>query len=491
MSYDNLSLFEISNSLQSGKFSSEDITSYYLNRIKNLDSKINSFISINEQAIELARTADKKRASGDKLPALFGVPYAAKDMFCTKDLRTTAASKMLGNFIPKYSATVIKNLEDHGMILLGKTNQDEFAMGSSNETSYFGPCKNPWNSEYVPGGSSGGSASAVSARLTPMALGTDTGGSIRQPAHFCGITGIKPTYGRVSRYGVVSFSSSLDQAGPMTLTVKDAALALEAMAGYDENDSTSAKQDVPSWSTYIEESKIKGLKVGIIKQYKEKSVEDDITNAWNDAEKVLKKLGAEVVGIDIPLSEHAIPIYYLVATSEASSNLSRYDGVRFGHRSDFCESPAANIDDFYSRNRGEGFGDEVKRRILLGTFSLSAGYFDAYYIKACQVRRMLQSQYLDAFKKCDIILSPVAASSAFKIGEKVNDPLKMFLNDFFTTATNLCGLPGLALPITKNKDSLPIAVQLTGKPFDEQVLFNVGQVLEKEFSFHKEVPDGF
>jgi aspartyl-tRNA(Asn)/glutamyl-tRNA(Gln) amidotransferase subunit A len=489
MSFETLGLFEISKKLAAKEFSSEEITRDYLKRIEKYDPKLNSFLTVNEDAISLAKKADESRAKGEVTGPLMGVPYAAKDMFCTKGIKTTAGSKILSNFVPPYSATVIEKLEKQGMVLLGKTNQDEFAMGSSNETSAFGPSKNPWNTEYVPGGSSGGSASAVSARLTPLALGTDTGGSIRQPAHFCGITGIKPTYGRISRYGVVSFASSLDQAGPMTLKVKDAALSLEFMSGYDASDSTSAKKEVPRWSEQIS-TNLKGLKVGLVKQYLEKPLDPEIAKAWSLAQDALKAQGVEFIEVDISLSEHAIPVYYLVATSEASSNLSRYDGIRYGVRSDFKSLPPESIDDFYSRSRGEGFGDEVKRRILLGTFALSAGYFDAYYIKACQVRRLLQQQYLDAFKKCDLLLSPVASTSAFKIGEKVNDPLKMFLNDFFTTATNLCGLPGMTVPVMKNDLGLPIGIQLTGKPFDEQSLFNAGQVLEDKFAFHKELPNG-
>ncbi len=489
MSLETLGLYELSKKLQTKEISSEELTRFYLKRIEQVDPKLNSFLTINDQALDLAKQADQKRSKGGVLGALEGVPYAAKDMFCTKGIRTTAASKILSNFVPPYSATVIQKLEKQGMVLLGKTNQDEFAMGSSNETSAFGPSKNPWNTDYVPGGSSGGSASAVAARLTPLALGTDTGGSIRQPAHFCGITGIKPTYGRISRFGIVSFASSLDQAGPMTLKVKDAALALEFMSGYDAADSTSAYKDVPRWSENIS-TQLKGLKVGLVKQYIEKPLEPEIQKAWSLAQDHLKQQGVEFIEVDITLSEHAIPVYYLVATSEASSNLSRYDGIRYGQRSDFEALPAESIDDFYARSRGEGFGDEVKRRILLGTFSLSSGYFDAYYTKACQVRRLLQQQYLEAFSKCDVLLSPVASTCAFKIGEKVNDPLKMFLNDFFTTATNLCGLPGLTVPVTKNDLGLPIGIQLTGKPFDEQTLFNVGQTLEDKFAFHKEIPNG-
>lgn len=491
MSLETLSLFEISNKLATKEVSSEELTREYFKRIEAHDPKLNSFVTLNENAIEIAKSMDAKRAKNETLGPLAGVPYAAKDMFCTKGIKTTAASKILSNFVPPYSATVVKKLEDQGMVLLGKVNQDEFAMGSSNETSAFGTSKNPWNTDYVPGGSSGGSAAAVAARLTPMALGTDTGGSIRQPAHFCGITGIKPTYGRISRYGIVSFASSLDQAGPMTLTVKDAALTLEYMSGYDSFDSTSAKKEVPQWSKNISTGNLKGMKVGLVKQYLERSLEPEIAKAWTMAQDALKEHGVEFVEVDITMSEHAIPVYYLVATSEASSNLSRYDGIRYGMRSDFETTPPESIDDFYARSRGEGFGEEVKRRILLGTFALSAGYYDAYYIKACQVRRLLQQQYLEAFKKCDFLLSPVASTCAFKFGEKVKDPLKMFLNDFFTTATNLCGLPGMTVPITKNNQGLPVGIQLTGKPFDEQTLFNAGQALEDKFTFYKEIPNGF
>lgn len=489
MSLENIGLYELSKKLESKEISSEELTRDYLKRIEKVDPKLNSFLTVNANAISTSKKMDDLRSKGEFTSPLLGLPYAAKDMFCTEGLKTTAASKILSNFIPPYSATVIKKLEEQGMVLLGKTNLDEFAMGSSNETSAFGSVKNPWDINYVPGGSSGGSASAVSARLAPLALGTDTGGSIRQPAHFCGIVGAKPTYGRVSRYGVVSFASSLDQAGPMTLKVKDAALALEFMSGYDSSDSTSAKKDVPQWSKNIS-TNIKGLKVGLIKQYLEQNLDTEVKKTWELSKQALIDQGAEFVEVDISLSEHAIPVYYLVATSEASSNLSRYDGIRYGMRSNFEDVPPHSIDDFYSRSRGEGFGEEVKRRILLGTFSLSAGYFDAYYIKACQVRRLLQQQYLEAFKKCDILLSPVAVSSAFKIGEKVNDPLKMFLNDFFTTATNLCGLPGMTVPISKNNLNLPVGIQLTAKPFDEQTMFNVGQALEDKFEFYKELPSG-
>lgn len=489
MSLENISLYELSQNLKEKKVSSKEVTEFYLSKIESVDSKLNSMVALNPEALAEAQRIDEQRAKGEDLSSVAGIPYAAKDMFCTKGLATTACSKALENFIPPYSATVINKLKESGMILLGKCNQDEFAMGSSNETSHFGAVKNPWNLEYVPGGSSGGSAAAVAARLTPMALGTDTGGSIRQPASFCGIVGVKPTYGRVSRYGVVAFASSLDQAGPMALRVRDAALSLEHMCGQDPFDNTSADIQVPKWSEVMN-SNVKGKRIGIIKEYKNAEVDSAVGKVWDTAIEALKKNGAEIVEVSIPYSEYAIPIYYLVAASEASSNLSRYDGVRFGYRSDFEAQPAKSLEEFYSRNRGEAFGEEVQRRILLGTFALSAGYYDAFYGKACQVRRLLRDQYLEAFKGCDVMLSPISSTPAFKIGERVQDPLKMFLNDYFTTATNLCGLPGIAVPIAKNEGGLPIGVQLTATAFDEQSMFDVALSLEESFEFYKEVPNG-
>lgn len=489
MSFENMGVFELSESLAQKKISSKEITEFYLSRIESMDKNINSMISVNDKAIEAAEKIDEQRAKGESLSPVAGVPYAAKDMFCTQGLLTSAASKMLANFIPPYSATVINKLNESGMVLLGKCNQDEFAMGSSNETSHYGVSKNPWNLEYVPGGSSGGSAAAVAARLSPMTLGTDTGGSIRQPASFCGVVGVKPTYGRVSRYGVVAFASSLDQAGPMALKVKDAALSLEHMCGQDPFDNTSADKDVPQWSKLIS-SNVKGKRIGVIKEYMNAEVDDSVKEAWDKTLEALKHNGAEIVEVSISTSKLAIPVYYLVAASEASSNLSRYDGVRYGYRSDFESRPAKSLEDFYSRNRGEAFGEEVQRRILLGTFALSAGYYDAFYGKACQVRRILRDEYLNAFKKCDVIVSPVSATPAFKIGDRVQDPLKMFLNDYFTTATNLCGLPGMSVPINKDSKGLPIGIQITGNAFDEQTMFDVALNIEESFQFYKEVPNG-
>ena len=490
-------LFELSQLLSAGEVSAQDVVRSYLERIESLNSQsnsqsnsqLNAIIHINSECLELAQSIDERRVRGESLGPLAGIPFIAKDMFCTQGVKTTAASKILSEFVPPYSATVIQKLYNQDMILLAKANQDEFAMGSSNETSCFGVAKNPWDLERVPGGSSGGCASVVAAQMAPLALGTDTGGSIRQPAHFCGVVGLKPTYGRISRYGIIAFASSLDQAGPMTRTVKDAALSLEVMCGYDSKDSTSANIPEEKWSQKIN-TDFSNLKIGIIKQYKETDVDEDVRHAWKDAEKFLKSQGAKCIDIDIPLVDVAIPIYYLIATSEASSNLSRYDGVRYGVRSDFSKHPPKDIEDFFSRTRGEGFGEEVQRRILLGTFALSSGYYDAFYVKACQVRRLLQQQYLEAFKKCDVILSPVATSVAFKIGERVQDPLKMLLNDFFTTSANLCGFPSISVPLLKNSQGLPVGMQIMARSFQEQTLFNMAQGLEDHFQFYKEVPHG-
>jgi aspartyl-tRNA(Asn)/glutamyl-tRNA(Gln) amidotransferase subunit A len=407
-------------------------------------------------------------------------------MLCTKGLRTTAGSKILYNFVPPYSSTVVERLEGAGAVTLGKTNLDEFAMGSSSETSHFGISRNPWNFDYVPGGSSGGSAAAVAAGMCAASIGTDTGGSIRQPASFCGVVGVKPTYGRVSRYGIVAFASSLDQAGPFSRTVEDAALILEAICGHDERDSTTAKVAVPKWSSSINKN-LKGVKVGLPKEYFSRELEGETRAAVERAVDAVKKAGAEVMEVSIPLTEMAVPIYYLVATSEASSNLARYDGVRYGHRADFSAKPAEDLADFYSRTRGEGFGGEVKRRIILGTYALSSGYYDAYYKKACQVRRLLRQQFLDVFSKCQLIMSPVTTSPAFKIGDRISDPLQMYLNDIYTTSANLVGIPGMSVPAGFSSAGLPIGVQILASHFQEQQLFNAGSVIEEAMNI-KELP---
>jgi aspartyl-tRNA(Asn)/glutamyl-tRNA(Gln) amidotransferase subunit A len=413
---------------------------------------------------------------------------AIKDMLCTKGLRTTAASKILNNFVPPYSSTVVSRLEADGAIVIGKTNQDEFAMGSSTETSAFGICRNPWSEAHVPGGSSGGSAAAVAARMAPLSIGTDTGGSIRQPASFCGIVGVKPTYGRVSRYGIVAFASSLDQAGPMGLTVKDCALSMESICGKDPMDMTSSEKSVPAFSQELNNN-LKGMRIGLPKEYFAGGMSKETAQVLERAKDVVKSAGGELVEVSLPLTKYGVPIYYLVATCEASSNLARYDGVRYGYRSDFSKGAPQDIEEFYSRTRGEGFGTEVKRRIMLGTFALSSGYYDAYYKKACQVRRLLREDFLTAFKSCDVLMSPVYTTPAFKIGERLDNPIEMYFNDIYTTSTNLAGLPGMSVPGGFSQDGLPIGIQLTGAHFGEQKMLNVAYAIEHALQL-KEVPNG-
>ncbi len=487
MDITNAKISELAELVQNRKLSAEEVCDHFLKRIESLDGKLNSFITVNAKARENARAVDEKIKRGEQVGRLAGVPIAIKDLLCTRGLRTTAGSKILHNFVPPYSATVVNRLEASGAITIGKTNLDEFAMGSSNETSAFGKCFNPWNPEYVPGGSSGGSASALAAHLAPGAIGTDTGGSIRQPASFCGVFGIKPTYGRVSRFGIVAYASSLDQAGPMAQSTKDCALMLETISGHDENDATTSKEKVPQWSTKLSND-LKGMRIGLPAEYFTDAVDADVMKVVQQAIEAVKSRGAEVVSVGLPLVKHAVPIYYLIATSEASSNLARYDGIRYGYRSNFDSVPAKDIDELYSRNRGEGFGTEVKRRIMLGTYALSSGYYDAFYQKACQVRRMLRSEFLNAFKQCDVLMSPVTASPAFKVGERVQDPLKMYLNDIYTTSTNLAGLPGMSVPAGFSSKGLPIGVQLTGQHFDEQTIFNVSYAIETTLKMEARKP---
>jgi aspartyl-tRNA(Asn)/glutamyl-tRNA(Gln) amidotransferase subunit A len=481
------SLVEIRDAIRDRRISSEEVTRFFLDRIEKYNSKINAFISVNPQALESARQLDQRLQRGENIGALGGVPIGIKDLLCTKGIATTAASKILHNFVPPYSATVVNRLEAAGAVIIGKTNLDEFAMGSSNENSHFGKCRNPWNVEYVPGGSSGGSAAAVAARLVPGAIGTDTGGSIRQPASFCGIAGIKPTYGRVSRYGIIAFASSLDQAGPMALTARDCALMLEVISGQDPQDATSAAQVVPKFSHDMV-ADVTGLTIGIPKQYMSDGLHGDVRAAVQEVRRHLESRGARFVEIDLSLTEHSVPVYYLIAASEASSNLARYDGVRFGYRSDFSKHAAESLEEFYSRSRGEGFGPEVKRRIMLGTYALSSGYYDAYYRKAGQVRRLLQQEFMRAFQQCQVILGPVTTTPAFKIGERIDDPLTMYLNDIFTTSTNLAGLPGMSVPAGLSAEGLPIGVQLMAKHFDEVSIFRVAEVIGEHMQFEKKVP---
>ena len=477
---------QISNAIKTKKTSAVEVTKHFLSRIDSLDKKINSYISLNDKALSEAQKIDDKIQKGEKIGLLAGIPFGIKDMLCTKNLRTTAGSKILENFIPPYDSTVVKKLKNADVVILGKLNQDEFAMGSSNETSFFGAVKNPWNLDYVPGGSSGGSAAAQAARLAAGTIGTDTGGSIRQPASFCGVVGIKPTYGRVSRYGIIAYASSLDQAGPIVSSVEDAALTLEVISGHDELDGTSSQKSVPQFSVNLN-ADIKGMRIGVFEESMLVGLHPDVERTVQNGIEALKNRGAEIVPISLSLIEHSIPVYYLIAASEASSNLARYDGVRYGFRAEMRES-AATLDDFYSMTRGQGFGSEVQRRIMIGTFCLSSGYYDAYYTKACQVRRLIKNQYDDAFKKCDVILSPVASTAAFKIGDRISDPLSMYLNDIFTTSTNLAGLPGMSIPFGLSKDRLPIGLQLTAQAFEEQKLLNVGLALENASSIQKEKP---
>lgn len=480
------SIKEISSAVKSKKVSAVEVTQHFLNRTEKLDQKLNSYISVNDKALDEARRIDEKIKQGENIGALGGIPFGIKDMFCTKGLRTTAASKILENFIPPYDATAVKKLRNAGAVVLGKLNQDEFAMGSSNENSFFGVVKNPWNTDFVPGGSSGGSAAAQAARLAVGTMGTDTGGSVRQPASFCGVVGMKPTYGRISRYGIIAYASSLDQAGPLTSCIEDAALTLEAICGHDEMDATSSQKTVPKFSSQLNES-MKGLKIGVLEETFREGLHPDVEKTVQNAIETLKKLGAEIVPVSLSLVEYSIPVYYLVAASEASSNLSRYDGVRFGFRAEMNEN-FSSLDEFYARTRGLGFGPEVQRRIMIGTFCLSSGYYDAYYTKACQVRRLIKNEYDEAFKKCDVILSPVAATPAFKIGDRISDPLTMYLNDIFTTSTNLAGLPGISIPFGLSSERLPIGIQLTSQAFDEQIILNVGLALEKASSVKGEKP---
>lgn len=478
---------EVNDEVKSKKISVTEITRFFLDRIERLNPKLNAYIAINQSAMAQAQLIDDKIQKNESIGPLAGVAFGIKDLLCTKGLRTTAASKILNNFIPPYDATVVTRLKNSDAIILGKLNLDEFAMGSSNETSYFGKCHNPWNTDYVPGGSSGGSAAAQAARLAMGTIGTDTGGSIRQPASFCGVVGVKPTYGRISRYGIIAYASSLDQAGPLASCVEDAALSLEVLCGHDEKDSTTSTLKIPQFSENLT-TNIKGMKVGLVKEYNNDEIHPDIAKTYARAIEELQKAGVDFIDVSIPLTEFAVPMYYLIAASEASSNLARYDGVKYGYRAEFRNLASISLEDFYSQSRGEGFGKEVKRRIMLGTYCLSSGYYDAYYNKACQVRRLLRQQYIEVFKKCDALLSPVTISPAFKIGERSSDPLKMYLNDIFTTATNLAGLPGMSVPFGLSSEGLPIGIQLTGAHFEEQKILNIAYALEAASPVKGSVP---
>ena len=478
-------LGELSRGLDNGEFTSLEVTKLFLDRIAAQDKKLNSFITVTEsEALNAASEADKARSAG-KVGPLNGLPIAHKDIFCTQGIKTTCGSKMLNNFISPYDATIVKKISNAGAVILGKCNMDEFAMGSSNETSFFGPVKNPWNLECTPGGSSGGSAASVAARLTPVSTGTDTGGSIRQPAALTGTVGLKPTYGRVSRYGMIAFASSLDQAGVITRSAEDAARMLSVIAGFDKRDSTSIDCPVPDYLTGINKS-VKDLRIGVVRQHFEKDSEEKTLAAIKNALSEFKSLGVEVVEIDLPNIDLSVPAYYVVAPAECSSNLSRFDGVRFGHRA----KNSKDLFDFYCRSRGEGFGDEVKRRIMTGTYVLSAGYYDAYYKKAQQVRQLIAKDFKEAFSKVDLIASPTTPSPAFKIGEKVNDPIKMYLNDIYTIGANLAGLPAMSIPCGF-VNNLPIGMQLVGPHFSEEVLLRCGHKYQKETAWHMACPEAF
>ena len=478
----NYTIAELIQKLKAKEFSSVEVTQHYLDRIKKLDSEYNSFITVTEeQALEQAKQADAKLAAGDA-PELCGVPFAHKDIFCTEGVKTTCGSKMLDNFVPSYNATVVENYNQAGAVMLGKTNMDEFAMGSSNETSFYGAVKNPWAKDSVPGGSSGGSAACVAARLAPAATATDTGGSIRQPASLCGVTGIKPTYGRVSRWGMIAFASSLDQGGIISQTAEDSAIMLNAMASFDSKDSTCVDEAIPDYTANLSDD-VNGLTIGVPKEYFGEGLNPGTQKAVEEAINTYEKLGAKVKEISLPHTHLSVPAYYVIAPAECSANLSRFDGVRYGYR---CENPA-DLEDLYMRSRGEGFGDEVKRRILVGTYALSAGYYDAYYNKAQKVRRLIKQDFVDAFSEVDVVLGPTCPSPAFQFGAKGDDPVAMYLEDIYTIATNLAGLPGMSIPCGF-VDNKPVGLQLIGNYFAESKLLNVAHQFQLNSEFHKQTP---
>ena len=472
----------LADGLGAKEYSSQELTEAFLGRIQALDANLNAFITVTEeQALAAAREADARLAKGEATP-LTGIPIAQKDIFCTKGVRSSCGSKMLDNFISPYDATVVERLRRAGAVMLGKLNMDEFAMGSSNETSYYGPVKNPWDTGTVPGGSSGGSAAAVSARLVPGATGTDTGGSIRQPASFCGITGLKPTYGRVSRWGMIAFASSLDQAGPMARTAEDCALMLQAMAGFDPKDSTCVDQPVPNYSATLNDS-LEGMRIGLPKEFFGAGLDPDIGRLIHEAVDEYRKLGAAIREISLPNMHLSGPAYYVVAPAECSSNLARFDGVRYGYR---CQAPR-DLKDLYMRSRGEGFGAEVKRRILIGTYALSAGYYDAYYLKAQKIRRLISEDFKRAFDDVDVIMGPTSPSAAFRFGEKSADPIAMYLSDIYTIAVNLAGLPGLSIPVGFS-GKLPVGMQIIGNYFAEARLLNVAHRYQQVTDWHRRAP---
>ncbi len=480
-----MTIAELDRGLRQGAFTSVELTRHFLARIDRYNPRLNAYITVDaDRALEAAERADSQRQSGEAGP-LVGIPIAHKDIFCTYGLKTSCGSRMLDSFVAPYSATVVERLAQAGVVMLGKTNMDEFAMGSSNETSWYGPVKNPWDETRVPGGSSGGSAAAVAAYLCAAATGTDTGGSIRQPAALCGLTGLKPTYGRVSRWGMIAFASSLDQAGPMSRTAEDAALLLQAMAGFDPRDSTSAQEAVPDYRAGLGQD-LAGLRIGLPKEYFGAGLDAGVAASVEAAIAEYRRLGAQIREISLPNSPLSVPTYYVVAPAECSSNLARFDGVRYGHR---CQEPR-DLLDLYQRSRAEGFGAEVKRRIMIGTYVLSAGYYDAYYLKAQRLRHLISDDFRRAFEQVDVILGPTSPTTAFPLGDKADDPVAMYLNDIYTIATNLAGLPGLSLPVAQ-AGGLPVGLQLIGDYFQEGRLLNVAHKLQEVTDWHRASPPGF
>ncbi|HWX79719.1 MAG TPA: Asp-tRNA(Asn)/Glu-tRNA(Gln) amidotransferase subunit GatA [Steroidobacteraceae bacterium] len=480
----NLNIGELADRLAKRQISSVELTRHFLGRIERLNPALNAFITQTpDRAMQDAESADRRLAAGERGP-LLGIPLIHKDIFCTEGVRTSCGSRMLDNFVAPYDASVVARLKEAGTVMLGKANMDEFAMGSSNETSYYGPVRNPWNTAKVPGGSSGGSAAATAARLTPFATGTDTGGSIRQPAALTGVTGVKPTYGRVSRFGMIAFASSLDQAGVFARSAADASSVLQVMAGFDPKDSTSVDAPVPDYAAVLS-APLKGLKIGLLREFFE-GLEARNAALIHDALKIYRSLGAETLEVSLPHLPLSVPTYYVVAPAECSSNLSRFDGVRFGYR---CEKPA-DLLDLYTRSRGEGFGAEVKRRIMTGTYVLSAGYFDAYYLKAQKVRRLITDDFRAAFDKVDLVISPTTPTPAFDIGAKMHDPVTMYLNDIYTIGANLAGLPGVSLPCGF-VDELPMGLQLVGPHFAEAKLLNAAHQFQQATDWHRRAPRGY
>ncbi|MBL8269103.1 Asp-tRNA(Asn)/Glu-tRNA(Gln) amidotransferase subunit GatA [Steroidobacter sp.] len=479
-----LTLAELNEGLRARRFSSVELTKHFLARIERLNPALNALITVTgDQALAAAQRADQQLASGEA-GALAGLPLVHKDIFCTDGVLTTCGSRMLSNFVAPYDATIVERLSQAGVVMLGKANMDEFAMGSSNETSYYGPVKNPWDLKKVPGGSSGGSAAVVAGRLAPVATATDTGGSIRQPAALTGLTGLKPTYGRVSRYGMIAFASSLDQAGTLTFTAKDAALVLRDMAGFDPRDSTSVDTPVPDYVAALDQP-LAGLKIGLLKEFFE-GLEAATAQLIREALQVYERLGAKLIEVSLPNLPLSVPTYYVVAPAECSSNLSRFDGVRFGHR---CENPK-DLLDLYKRSRGEGFGAEVKRRIMTGTYVLSAGYYDAYYLRAQKVRRLITDDFARAFQQVDVLMGPTSPTTAFDIGAKVDDPITMYLNDIYTIGANLAGLPAMSIPCG-SIGGLPVGLQIIGPHFGEAKLLNVAHGYQNETLWHRDIPKGY